>query len=355
MILHLLHSRMEAARLHAYTHEMDEALSFDTVDAPQPTHPTHVVVRVAGAGWCQTDNHIIEGMWDPYVDQPLPMTLGHENAGEVVATGEAVTTVTEGDQVICHPQATCGVCRPCRQGEDMYCEASFFPGIDTDGGFAEQLLTNERAVVPLPDGVDPVDIAPHADAGITAYHAAKKVARRVDPGDHVLVVGIGGLGHIGLQALAAMTATHITAIDVKPEARALARELGADATVDPTGEDVVAAVDAITDGGAAQLVDFVGSDVTTGYASDLLRAGGDHHVVGYGGHIHVPAQDLISNEVAYRGTLVGRYTELQELMALVAMDAVTLRSERFGFEAINDVAARLEAGQIEGRAVIPPP
>ena len=97
---------MQAARLHAYTDEMSEALSIDDVDRPTITASDGVVVDVAGAGWCQTDNHIIEGMWADYVDQPLPMTLGHENAGTVAETGDEVTLVEAGDPVICHTVQT---------------------------------------------------------------------------------------------------------------------------------------------------------------------------------------------------------------------------------------------------------
>jgi D-arabinose 1-dehydrogenase-like Zn-dependent alcohol dehydrogenase len=346
---------MQAARLHKYTEAMDNALSVDEVDAPEPTQADHVVVDVEGAGWCQTDNHVIEGMWAEYVPQDLPMTLGHENAGTVAATGDGVSVVEEGDQVICHPVMTCGTCRPCRLGEDMYCENVSFPGLSTDGGFAESLLTNERAVIPLPDGVETTDIAPHADAGITAYHAVKKAAEQLNPGDHALVVGIGGLGHIGLQCLDAMSAATITAVDLKEAALDLATDLGAHHTVNPTSADVASEVEAITDGvGAQQVLDFVGGDETTALAPDVIAAGGDHHVVGYGGHIHEPAQALVDGEFSYRGTLVGQYTELQELVALVERGDVDLRTSRYGLDEINDVAAKLEHGEIEGRAVITP-
>ena len=346
---------MRAARLHDYTETMDDALSVDDVDAPQVSQADHVIVDVEGAGWCQTDNHVIEGMWAQYMPQDLPMTLGHENAGRVVEVGGGVSTVGEGDSVICHPVMTCGICRPCRLGEDMYCENVAFPGLSTDGGFAESLLTNERAVIPLPDGLDTTDIAPHADAGITAYHAVKKAVRELNPGDHTVVVGIGGLGHIGLQCLDTMSATIITAIDLKEEALDLATDLGAHHTVNPDSADVASEIESITDGvGAQQVLDFVGGDETTALAPDVIAAGGDHHVVGYGGHVHEPAQALVDGEFSYRGTLVGQYTELQELVALVERGDVDLRTSRYGLDEINDVATKLEHGEIEGRAVLTP-
>ncbi|MFC7190799.1 NAD(P)-dependent alcohol dehydrogenase [Halocatena marina] len=346
---------MQAARLHEYTDDMSTALSIDELDRPAATAPDEVVIEIEGAGWCQTDNHVIEGMWTEYMPQDLPMTLGHENSGTVAEVGDSVTMVSEGDQVICHPVRTCGVCRACRMGEDMYCENVAFPGLNTDGGFAEYLLTNERAVITLPDGVDPVDIAPHADAGITAYHAAKKAATELVPGSYAIVIGIGGLGHIGLQCLSAMSAATLVAVDIKDEALDLAERLGTDHTINSTTDDLAAEIESLTDGvGAEQVLDFVGSDETTAVAPDVLAPGGDHHIVGYGGHVHEPSQAFVNGEFAYRGTLVGKYTELQELVALVEQGDVELHTSRYSLDEINTVAEKLEHREIEGRAVITP-
>jgi len=346
---------MDAARLHEYTDDMSEGLRIEEVDRPTIERSDGVLIEVTGAGWCQTDNHIIEGMWADYVDQDLPMTLGHENAGTVVETGAEVEVVSEGDPVICHPVQTCGTCRPCRLGETMYCENQSFNGLTTDGGFADFLLTSERSVIPLPEGVDPIDIAPHADAGITAYHAVKKAADRLNPGDHAVVIGIGGLGHIGVQCLDAMSAAKVTAVDLKDSALELAEELGVDHTVNPGDDDVREFVESVTDGtGAAQVLDFVGADATTEYAPDITAAGGDHHIIGYGGHIHEPAQALVDGEFSYVGNIVGRFAELQELVALVEQGEVELRTSRYDLGDVNTVAEKLEHGEIEGRAVITP-
>ena len=346
---------MDAARLHEYTDDMSDGLTLEDVERPTIERSDGVLVEVTGAGWCQTDNHIIEGMWEAYVDQDLPMTLGHENAGQVVETGEEVDVVSEGDPVICHPVQTCGTCRPCRLGETMYCENQSFNGLTTDGGFADYLLTSERSVIPLPEGVDPIDIAPHADAGITAYHAVKKAVDELNPGDHAVVIGIGGLGHIGVQCLDAMSAAEITAVDLKDSALELAEGLGVDNTVNPKSDDVRAFVDSVTDGtGAAQVIDFVGADVTTEYAPDITAAGGDHHIIGYGGHIHEPSQALVNGEFSYVGNIVGRFAELQELVALVEQGEVDLHTSHYDLGEVNTVAEKLEHGEIDGRAVITP-
>jgi len=237
----------------------------------------------------------------------------------------------------------------------MYCENQSFNGLTTDGGFADYMLTSERSVISLPDGVEPIDIAPHADAGITAYHAVKKAVAELNPGDHTVVIGIGGLGHIGVQCLDAMSAATITAVDLKDSALDLAEQFGADHSVNPGDDDVREFVDSVTDGtGAAQVLDFVGADVTTEYAPDITAADGDHHIIGYGGHIHEPAQTLVNGEFSFVGNIVGRFSELQELVALVERGDVELHTTRYDLADVNTVAEKLEHGEIEGRAVITP-
>ncbi|MBV9544691.1 MAG: alcohol dehydrogenase catalytic domain-containing protein [Chloroflexi bacterium] len=180
------------------------------VDVPEPTisGPMDVIVRIAGAGVCRTDLHLVQGVFDA-IRGKLPFTLGHENAGWIQAVGTGVSNLAPGDPVILHPQPSCGLCAACRAGNDMHCTGgSFFPGFDgTDGGYAEYLRTSARAVVKLAPGTDPASLAPFADAGITAYHAVKKVLPRISPGTTVAVVGIGGLGHFGVQILTCVLGT----------------------------------------------------------------------------------------------------------------------------------------------------
>ena len=181
------------------------------------------------------------------------------------------------------------------------------------------------------------------------------VADHPTHGEYPAGINESGLGHIGLQCLDTMSAATITAVDVKEEALDLASDLGAHRTVNPEATTLPEAVDAITDeAGAEQVLDFVGADETTGYAPDIVAPGGDHHIVGYGGHVHEPAQALVDGEFSFKGTLVGRYTELQELVALVDQGEVDLRTTRFDLEEINTVAEKLEHREIEGRAVINP-
>ena len=345
---------MKAARLHEYTDDLGDAFTIEDVERPTVEGPDDVIVDVEAAGWCHTDIHIVEGSMQEIQEAELPYTPGHENAGVVAEVGEDVTTVEPGDSVVLHPAMTCGICRGCRLGQDMHCENYSFVGMDVDGGFAEYLRTNERAVVQL-DGLDPVEAAPHADAGITAYNAAKAAADDLVPGDVAVLVGMGGLGHIGLQVLHALSPATTVAVDVREEALSLASDVGADHTVNSTEEDIAEVVDSVTDGrGARKIIDFVGSEETLQYSLSLLGVGGDHHVVGYEGNLAIPAQAVIGMEIDFRGTLVGTYPELQELITLAENGDVEVRTETFDLEDINEVARRMHDRELDGRAVFTP-
>jgi NAD+-dependent secondary alcohol dehydrogenase Adh1 len=331
---------MRAARLHAY----GNPLRLDEVAQPDLLGPSDVIVRIGGAGVCRTDLHIIEGVWREKVDVQLPYTLGHENAGWIEAAGYAVKTVREGDAVIVHPLVTCGVCLPCRRGEDMHCENSAFPGITANGGFAQYLRTTERALVKLAEGVEPRDVAPYADAGLTAYRAAKKAAAWLVPGQRVAVIGVGGLGHIAIQTLHALCGAAVVAVDPSPLARELAAEIGADEIVESAEE--ISEVEAV--------LDFVGEHGTLGQAVAMLRRGGVYYVIGYGGEVRAQAIDVIFQEISIVGNLVGNYFELVELMVLAARGKVHLKTQTYPLDEINRAVDDLEHGRIQGRGVIVP-
>src|SRR6202043_4294499 len=245
---------MKAVRLHRYEQEP----VVEEVAEPKMSGPFDVIVRIGGAGLCRTDLHIIEGQWKEKSGVTLPYTLGHENAGWVEAIGSAVSNVSIGDTVIVHPLITCGLCRACRAGNDMHCSNSSFPGISTDGGMANLLKTNARAVVKLDASLHPKDIAALADAGLTAYHAVKKAAPTLYPGTKVVVIGAGGLGHIGIQCLKALTPAEIIVVDRSPAALDLTRSWGANYTVLADGKHVEKVLE-ITNGlGAEAVIDFVG-------------------------------------------------------------------------------------------------
>ena len=144
---------------------------------------------------------------------PFPHIMGHENAGWVEEVGSGVESVKVGDPVICHPLVTSGHCLACRRGNDMHAGESSFPGINAQGGYADYLLTGERSLIKLPQSLAPKDVAPYTDAGLTAYRVAKKAAAHLVPGEYAVIIGAGGLGHIGIQSLAALCAAEIIVID----------------------------------------------------------------------------------------------------------------------------------------------
>jgi NAD+-dependent secondary alcohol dehydrogenase Adh1 len=341
---------MRAARLHAY----NQPLQVDEVAPPEIGGHHDVIVRIGGAGLCRTDLHIIEGIWQNKVEVALPYTLGHENAGWVEAVGDAVTSVREGDAVIVHPLITCGYCEACRRGEDMYCASGSFPGINAEGGFAEYLRTSDRALIRLAEGVDPIDVAPYADAGITAFRAAKKAARLLRPGNWAVVIGVGGLGHIAMQCVQNLCAASVIAVDPSPTAQALARDLGADEVVGAVGAEAVQAVHDLTGGGAHVVLDFVGERGAERDAVAMLRQGGTNIVIGYGGRVDIPTIDVIFSEISVVGSLVGNYTELSELMILQAQGKVKLHTQRYALDDIGTAVDDLDHGRIAGRGVLLP-
>jgi NAD+-dependent secondary alcohol dehydrogenase Adh1 len=339
---------MIAARLHKY----HEPLAVEQIDEPQITGPHDVIVRLGGAGLCRTDLHIQEGQWAEKSGVELPYVLGHENAGWVHEIGSAVTNVEVGDTVIVHPLVTCGLCRACRAGDDMHCINNAFPGISVDGGFAELLKTTARSVVKLDPTLHPKDIAALADAGLTAYHAVKKATQLLYPGSRAVVIGAGGLGHIGIQCLKAMTPAEIIVVDPSERARALAGEIGADTTVAADGKQVDTILE-MTDGvGAEAIIDFVGERGAIEDGIAMLREAGSYYVIGYGENINVPTIDVISREINFIGNLVGSYNDLDELMTLTAQGKVTLHTSVYPLEAVNDAMADLDGGRLQGRGIL---
>ena len=341
---------MKAVRLAEY----NQMPSVTETDEPKVTGPNDVIVRIGGAGLCRTDLHIIEGQWAEKSGVTLPYTLGHENAGWVEAVGSAVSNVAPGDTVIVHPLATCGYCRACRAGDDMHCSNSAFPGISVDGGMANFLKTNARAVVKLESSLAPKDIAALADAGLTAYHAVKKAAAHLYPGTKAVVIGAGGLGHIGVQCLKALTPAEIIVVDRSPEALALTKNWGADHTVVVDGKEVPTVLDITNGQGAEAIIDFVGEGGAIEAGVGMLRRAGSYYVIGYGGKLNVPTIDIISTEINFIGNLVGNYNDLAELMTLTAQGKVTLHTAIYPLDAALDAIHDLDSGKLRGRGILVP-
>jgi NAD+-dependent secondary alcohol dehydrogenase Adh1 len=237
----------------------------------------------------------------------------------------------------------------------MQCSNAFFPGLsNNDGGMAEYLRTTARACVKLESTTNPADVAALADAGITAYHAVRKAIPLLYPGTTALVQGAGGLGHIGIQCLAALTATRIIVVDKNPEALALAEKLGADATVVADGKEVAAVQDLTGGAGADVVFDFVAEQgaENTGWA--MTAPAGSYFVIGYGGELRIPTLDFVAGEKNVIGNIVGTYNDLAELMVLAQAGKVTLHTAQYPLANALDALHDLDAGRVRGRAILVP-
>ncbi|MDQ0391920.1 NAD(P)-dependent alcohol dehydrogenase [Labrys monachus] len=350
---------MKAQVLNQYDETLgaDRWVTLQDVPDPRIAKSTDVIVRIGGAGVCRTDLHIIEGVWKPHMDPTgdrlLPLIMGHENAGWVEEVGKEVEGIKVGDPVIVHPKISGGTCLACRRGFDMHGPGTF-PGLDSNGGYSQYLCTSERNIVALPRTLAPKDVAPYSDAGLTAYRAVKKATRHLLPGERCVVIGAGGLGHIGIQCLKAMCAADIIVVDKSDASLALAGKVGADELVKADGNEVEAVL-ALTDGqGAEAVIDFVGEKGTTAKGLAMTRAMGSYYVVGYGEDIRVPTVDMVITEKNIIGNLVGTWAELVELMALADRGLVNLATVEYSLADANKALQDLNAGKIHGRAVLIP-
>jgi propanol-preferring alcohol dehydrogenase len=337
---------MKAARLHAF----NTPLKIDEIPVPVPG-TGEVLVRIAGAGVCHSDFHIM----GHEMQRPLPFTLGHENAGYVEEVGSGVSNVKKGDPVAVYGCWGCGTCRFCRLGEEQLCTAGNFGGITTDGGYAEYLLVPHSRHLVLLDGLDPVDAAPLTDAGLTPYRAIKKALPHLYPGASAVLIGLGGLGHLAVQILRALSpATRIIGVDVSEEKLQAALNSGMHHAVDGRG-DAVSEIKRLTGGEGAQAVfDLVGTDATLKTAAASFARKGIVVVVGVGGGTLSYSSSWLADEVIVTSTLWGSCSELQEVLALAAAGMIKPHVQRYPLEAINDVFDLMKAGRLSGRAVITP-
>lgn len=329
------------------------------VDIPVPEPGAgQVLLRVTAAGVCHSDLEVMSWPAEnfPYT---LPLTLGHEGAGRVEAIGSEVKGVSVGEHVVVYGPWGCGVCRACARGMENYCPRAARlgirpPGLGAPGALAEYLLVDsERHVVPIGD-LDPVLLAPLTDAGLTPYHVIKRSMGRLHAGSTAVVIGIGGLGHVAVQLLRAISATTVVALDVREDSLELARRLGAHHTLmsDP---GAVEAVRELTHGSGADTVfDFVGAQPTLDLAAGMVAVNGDVNVVGIGGGSLPVGFGALPFGVRVGVTYWGGRSELIELVDLARQGAVSVHVERYALQEGPEVYERMRAGRIQGRAVVVP-
>jgi propanol-preferring alcohol dehydrogenase len=332
------------------------------VDEPE-AGPGEAVVRIGGAGACHSDLHLMHDFQGAGLPWGPPFTMGHENAGWVQALGPGVTGLEVGQAVAMYGPWGCGKCARCQVGVESYCEnPAAAPvrggggGLGLDGGMAELMLVPAavRHLVPLPDGLDPVAAAPLTDAGLTPYHAVRRSWPKLVPGSTAVVIGVGGLGHLGVQILRATTATRVIAVDPRPEALALARDYGAEITLAPGDETASEIRESARGRGADVVLDFVGSDDTLALAAAVARTQGDLTIVGIAGGSLPVSWFSVPQEVSIQTTYWGTRPELVEVLELAAAGLLRPKITTFGLDAAIDAYRAMQAGQLEGRAVIVP-
>ncbi len=347
---------MKAAQLYQFDEILNgsEWLVYEDVCEPVIEKPTDVIVRIGGAGVCGTDLELIKGIWCSHMRIELPMILGHENAGWVEEVGSAVESVKVGDPVIVHPMGGAGPADPDPGDDRRPDDRAFYPGFNRNGGFAEYMLTEERMLVRLPPHLSPMDIAPLADAGLTAYSAVRKAAEHLAPGDYTLVLGAGGLGHVGIQVLRTISATEIIVVDKSEAALDLARKVGAHYTF-IADEQYAAKILALTGGrGVDVVIDFVGKSGTVERGFSITRRGGHYFLVGYGGNLSISTLEMVRSQKTLVGILGGTLPELRELITMVDRGLVSLTTREYALSEVNKALRDLKEGRNYGRSVLIP-
>lgn len=303
-------------------------LARETRRRPRP-RGDEVLVRVRGAGVCHTDLDLVE---DP--ELPRPLVLGHEIAGEAEGIGP----------VLVYPAWGCGACDACRRAEDRFCPGSELPGWTLDGGYAEWLLVpSRRYLFPL-GALDPVRAAVLGDAGLTAYHAARRGASWLRDGDAAIVIGIGGLGQFAVQVLKRLSRAPVVAVDVAPRKRARALALGADEALAPKKRLPPARV----------VLDFVGSDESLQRGGEALEPGGLLIQIGAAGGTMTFGLGAVAYDAHVSTSMLGSLDDLAAVLELARRGELTWEAEVLPLDRANVALARLKRGDVEGRFVLAP-
>ncbi|WP_113719404.1 alcohol dehydrogenase AdhP [Arthrobacter dokdonensis] len=331
----------------AVVKEFGTALSVEEYPLPTPG-PGHALVRLISSGVCHTDLHAAEGDW-PLKPSP-PFVPGHEGVGEVVALGEGVTSLAVGDLVgNAWLWTACGGCEYCRTGWETLCESQQNGGYSVDGSFGEYMLVDAAFAPRIPDGADPVEIAPVLCAGVTVYKGLKMTETR--PGQWVVISGIGGLGHIAVQYAVAM-GLRVAAVDIADDKLALARKHGAEITVNARNEDPVESIQRQTGGVHGVLVSAV-HPAAFGQAIGMTRRGGTIVFNGLPpGDFPAPIFDVVLKGLTIRGSIVGTRQDMEEAIDFYARGLIHPTVSTRSLGEINEVLDEMRAGKIDGRVVI---
>ncbi|MFJ9444629.1 alcohol dehydrogenase AdhP [Kitasatospora sp. NPDC101235] len=333
---------MKAAVVHDFTAPLV------VEDRPVPEPAAHQVrVRIEASGLCHTDIHAAHGDW-PVRPSP-PFVPGHEGVGIVEAAGDLVRHVRVGERVAIPWLAdACGRCDQCVCGWETLCLQQHNSGYSVDGAYAQYALAHGDYVVPVPDGIDPMDAAPLSCAGVTTYKALKVSGAR--PGTRVLISGIGGLGHLALQ-YARICGAETIAVDVTDDKLALARDLGADHVIDARTQDVATEVQAL--GGAHAAIALAVSNTSFQAAYGALRRGGTLVLVALpaGGKLELPVFETVLNGTKVIGSIVGTREDLAEVFRLHALGRTRVIRETRRLEDVNACFDEVLSGKVSARLV----
>jgi alcohol dehydrogenase, propanol-preferring len=337
--------------------EWQQAPELRDVEVPEPG-PGEVLVKVGGAGACHSDLHVME--WEPgALPYELPFTLGHENAGWVEAVGPGVKRLAVGEAVAVYGPWGCGRCRSCRLTLETLCERApelraAGGGLGRDGGMAQYMLVPDaRLLVPLGD-LDPRDAAPLSDAALTPYHAIKLALDKLVPGSSAVVIGVGGLGHMAVQLLRAISPARVIATDIDPAKLELARAVGATHTV-ASGETAAAEIRELAGGrGATLVLDCVGSSGTLALDAQVVAPAGAVMAIGVAGGTLPYTFNALPSDASLTHPYWGSIIELAEVLDLARAGHITAHTERFPLERVTDAYERMRNGTLSGRAVITP-
>ncbi len=327
------------------------------IDKPEPK-PGEVLLKVTASGLCHSDVFVMEQPADQYA-YGLPLTLGHEGVGIVEAVGEGVDESIVGQAMAVYGPWGCGICERCAAGQENYCLRAAElgiapPGLGSPGSMAEYMIVDSpRHLVPIGD-LDPVQAAPLTDAGLTPYHAIKRSLPKLVGGTTAVVLGVGGLGHVGIQIIKALSGAQVVALDVDDEKLALAREVGADHAL-MSDESAVDAVRDLTHGRGADLViDFAGIQPTIDLGQKMLGVGGDFSLVGIGHGSPTAKVGFFQSpyEASFLVPYWGYREELFEVIHLAQQGKLTVHTETFSVDKAPEAYGKLWDGTLRGRAVV---
>ncbi|MGE7602804.1 alcohol dehydrogenase AdhP [Peribacillus sp. NPDC097675] len=331
----------------AVVNEFNQELEIKDVPIPELEYG-EILVKIKACGVCHTDFHAAHGDWP--VKPKLPLIPGHEGVGIIEKVAEGVTTLKVGDRVgIPWLYSACGECEYCLTGRETLCLDQLNAGYSVDGGYAEYCKAPAKYVVKVPEGLDFAEVSPIFCAGVTTYKALK--VSEAKPGDWVAIYGIGGLGHVALQYAKAM-GFNVIAVDIQDDKLELAKELGADYTVNGLKGDPVQAIkDKV--GGVQAAISVAVTKKAFEQAYSSVKRGGTLVVVGLpNDELPIPIFDTVLNGVTVRGSIVGTRKDLQESLQFAADGKVRTNIETRPLDEINDVFKMMEKGEINGRIVL---